>query len=617
MQKRQNRQAHEIQITERGLKRKKVIPACVFIYTCIVIILFEIPRTVAEKPSFVILNKIEGNPAATERTLLKSGMNIGFIDARNKIQTVNSNSAAEDMTVSLRSIMLICKSDHHFLDQVALKIQKSLSRLPYVNIVTYCSDTYWPEPGGVLPDVFIVLDMPVLNEDSFLLSREMNVKIDCEASSSISEVLSDSIDNASSGPVVPFKIQSELQHSSRTFCIECPGTEYEKEAKNIAHELTAALKKQFENLLNKYGELPVLPEMLYGTYIKPPDFSFLEDNVEFMISGRKLLKDNDTIWQFKELRDTKEAFKIYNEELENLGWTKIGESGSYLHMKKGDEVLYISRTYMRNIQKDNIVANSNNSLINPMIAHYSRSIASGQTEQAMDMLLEKGEEIKILLLFKNYFMDTQSKERLCSIIKQSHTPTLEGYLLLGNYHADRGEMEKGRESLMFARAMQLVEKNPYAKAQEIENLAEKLGDENLINIPLNGDILRRTGFICMEDVNSPMQIERGLDEPVLFFTKQKNEQIRAISLSVIRAGDTSLSKSYRLLKVEKQGKNSSSSESDGIIEPGGRWAAESRLQDFIDADRPLQVTIESIVRDRFLFNITSGQADGTVAQMCN
>ena len=69
--------------------------------------------------------------------------------------------------------------------------------------------------------------------------------------------------------MVSFTIHSKLQHSSRTLCIECPGTEYEHEVKNISHELSEAFKKQFENLMNKNNELT---ETIIGNNIEKPLF---------------------------------------------------------------------------------------------------------------------------------------------------------------------------------------------------------------------------------------------------------------------------------------------------------------------------------------------------------
>ena len=257
--------------------RLAAIPLFVFTYTCIVLILFEVPRTTPRNPSSVVLNKTTRTSSVLDRSFLKSGANIGFIEAKNKIQTVSSNSASDDMKVNLRNIMLTSKNNNHFLEMVVLKMQKDLAKLPYVDSVSYYFSGRQPEMDAVKPDVVITFDMPELIEDKFILSRQMQVKINCTASSYVSEIPG-TAGNASSGQAVPIKIKSELQHTGTSLCIECPGTEYEQEAKNISRKLSEAFEKQFDNLLDKYGEMPELTKTLYDSYTNPAELKYTSSN---------------------------------------------------------------------------------------------------------------------------------------------------------------------------------------------------------------------------------------------------------------------------------------------------------------------------------------------------
>jgi hypothetical protein len=255
------------------LKRKRAIPALIFTYTLITMILFEIPRNNLQNQPVTILTKINENAGTTEKTLLKSGLNIGIISAKNKIQTVSSNSATDNMKVCLRNIKIINKNNHPFLHQIALNLQISLAKLPYVETITYYSYGQEPVKNDKIPEILITLEMSGLKKNTFLLSHETDLKIDCEAISQIPESLPDLIDNTtSSGHIVPFKIQSELLHTSKSLSIECPGTEYQHEVKNISGEITRAITTQFENLLDKYEMLSEPPEKLYGSYTEHPEF---------------------------------------------------------------------------------------------------------------------------------------------------------------------------------------------------------------------------------------------------------------------------------------------------------------------------------------------------------
>lgn len=249
-------------------KRKKFVPIIVFSFTCIILVLFEIPRTRIEMKPVMVLNHANGNQSNKNR-LLEDGMNIGFIDAKNKIQTISSKSSQDYMKTNMNNLVLICKGKQQFLKQIARKLQNSLIKLPYVDNVICYMDDQLPDPNLGNPDIFITLKMPEMKQEKFLLNREMQIKIDCEASSSISDIMPDSNRIASLAPSVSFTIQSQLLHISRAFCIECPGTEYKLEVNNISCVLTEALRKQFEILMNKEKE-DELPETIVGNDIKRP-----------------------------------------------------------------------------------------------------------------------------------------------------------------------------------------------------------------------------------------------------------------------------------------------------------------------------------------------------------
>lgn len=239
----------------------KYMLAVLLTLTCLILVFFEVSRTKTEIPPVTQLNKDAGT-AIKESHILKSGLNLGIIDAKNKIQTISSSPSNNKDNASFRSIVLVCKSEQYFLEQIAQNIQKSLYKLPYVETVTcYMSDEL-PDPNAEQPNIFISLKISDLKEDKFLLARNMDVKIYCAASSSISEALSESGRNSTSGQADSFTIKSQLHHISKTLCIECPGTEYEHEVKNISNVLTEAFKKQFENQI-KNSEKP--SEVLYGT----------------------------------------------------------------------------------------------------------------------------------------------------------------------------------------------------------------------------------------------------------------------------------------------------------------------------------------------------------------
>jgi hypothetical protein len=573
----------------------------------VVLVLFEWPFSGYKDEPVVILSQTEEEkPAEQNESLGGFEIHAGTIEAKNSVHTLSSTSAGGGARVSTRNIMLICQNPHRLLDRTTREFQKSLIQLPYVDKVTYYPFGTWPKPGGLLPDVFITIDMPEVNENNFICGRKLKVAIKWKAGSSMFAGPSHSV-RTYTPPVVKFDIESQLDHDSKMMGIESPQAKYKLEANNISREMIKSISKQFENLLDKYDRLPKLPETLHGTYHEPPEFSFLKDAMaERLISGRGLFKNNHTIWRFADERGTDEALTAYRDELNTLGWAEEDLSKEYLRMQKANEHIYIFRQRRHDQETGTVVGSKPDKPTSrtPMIAHYESYLSSDQMQKTMDAFLSGDVDMKTLLVFEKYFRTPQQRERLRSIIEQSPVHTLDGCLVLAYYWADRGEMDKARESLLRARAMQYAEKEHNVKAQEIKSLAKKLGDEGLAEVPVDEKILSEMGFMNIEQLTESLKIEKALDEPVLFYRRLDNDQLQTFALRVIHSREPSSSVPYQLLTVEKRKDSSSSSETGGTVKPDGVWVAESNPYNLAGKEKPTQFKIECLGNERFLFTVS-------------
>lgn len=594
-----------------GENSKPVYFGSIAAILCIVFVLviFELPLGSSETEPVIVIKSSEiDNPASDSKIFSKFEPLLGVIKATNKVQTYSSASAGTDTRVSLCNIVILCNNSHRLIDRVAKEFQKSLILLPYIESVTYYSYGTWPQSGDLLPDVFITIDMPVFSEKDLFRSRNLKATVKWQASNSIFDSLSRSFD-ADSSPIVRFNIESELNHISNVVGIESPQAKYKLEAKNISAELTQSIRKQFENLLDKYGRLPKLPDMLYGVYQESPEFSFINNNnVHRRISGSALLTNNDTIWQFPDERPTEKALTNYYDELSSLGWTVSDRDNEYLKMQNGNDRICIYRQQNHDAEASLIVSSENEKLVNesPMIAHYQSCWTEEQMQVVMDKFLNIDNiEIKTLLIFEKYFRTREQREHLCSLIEQSPVPSLDGYLVLTRFWVDNNEPKIARKMLMFARAMQYAEKGNNVKAHEIENLAERLGDESLTEVAISDKIFCKTGFINTDEIEGQITVERGLDEPLLFYRRLDDEELHTLTLRVIHSQEPLPVRSYRLLTVEKRKGSSSSVEEDGRIEPNDNWVAEYHLHNLTDKDRSIYLKIESLVDERFRFIITT------------
>jgi hypothetical protein len=572
----------------------------------VVVVLFEWPYSGYKVEPVVVLSEAGSEkPAEQNESLGGFEVRIGTMGAKNGVQTWSSTSARGGARVSTHNILLICQHPHRLLDRTTREFQKSLVQLPYVDKVTYYPFGTWPKPGELLPDIFVTINMPEVNENNFICGRKLKLAITWKAGSMMLAGPSHSV-HAYTPPLVKFDIEGRLDHESKMMGFESPMAKYKLEASNISREMIKSISKEFESLLDKHNRLPDLPEMLHGTYHKPPEFPFLKDDMaEQLISGRGLFKNNHTVWRFTDEREIDEALTAYRDELKTLGWAVEDSSKGYLRMQKDSEYIYIFRQRRHDPEARAITYGNREKQVSqvPMIAHYESYLTNDQMQRAMDVLLDSDVDMKTLLVFEKYFRTSEQRERLRSIIEQSPVHTLDGCLVLARYWMDRGELDKARELLLRARAMQRAEKEHNVKAQEIKSLAKKLGDEGLADVPIDERILHDLGFVNVEQLTEPLEIKRALDEPVLFSRRLDSGELRTFALRVIRSREPLSPVPYRLLTVEKSKGSSRSSETGGRIESDGIWVAESNLYDLAGENKSPQLKIECLGNEHFLFAV--------------
>jgi hypothetical protein len=590
-----------------------------------VFVFFEMPSRYSSNSKYLEsrITNPESNPASASvmSFLWKPGFaaHIGTINASNNVQTLSTASAESGAIVSLRNILIICQSPNDLLDRSMRKFQKSLIRLPYVGQVAYYPYGTGAEPGGLLPDVFIIVNMSVVNEKSFIRSRYLKAIIKLTVGSSIfaGTSHSDQSDVLEGNPqkygemgtqVVRFDIESRLEHESQMFGIESAQAKYELAANGISSELIGSVSKQFENLLDKYCRMPKSSRMLCGTYHEPPEFAFLKTgNVQELISGYGLLKNNHTVWRFSDKRDVNKALKAYRDELKTLGWGQDNLGTDYLRMQKENEHIYIFHQSQRDTKAGTIFWNEPEKMDSEttLIADYESDFTDNQMQKAMDALLDSDVDIKTLLVFEKYFRTPAQLERLRSIIEQSKVFTLDEYLMLARYWVDRGQMDRGRVALLRARAMQCTEKSHNIRTKEIKSLAEKLGAGSLAEGPVAEEVFQQIGFINIERLNKPIETEKSINEPVLFYRHVNDGELQTFALRVVRSHESSDLMPYHLLTVESLNGSINSSENIGKMKPDGTWEGETSVEALSGESKSIRVQVKCLDDENFLFTVIS------------
>jgi len=135
-------------------------------------------------------------------------------------------------------------------------------------------------------------------------------------------------------------------------------------------------------------------------------------------------------------------------------------------------------------------------------------------------------------------------------------------------------------------------------------LAKKLGDENLAEVPVAEEIFRQMGFINPEQIKEPIEIEKSINEPVLFYRRLGDGELETFALRIIPSQEPSYLAPYNLLTVESRKGGSSSSENSGKIKPGGVWVVDTSINALTSESKSIQLQVKSLGNEHFLFAIT-------------
>ena len=530
---------------------------------------------------------------------------VALVKTKNGVQTVGSTSAESDDRTSVRSIALICQSSDVLLDRVTREFQKALVALADIEKVEYYPYGTWPEPGGVSPDIFITMEMLELQEKASICDRRLRAIIQWQ----VSDTLFPGSLRASHGnapPTVSFNMESRIDHDSTMMGIESPRSLYKVEAAGIAAEMVTSISKQLANLLDKYGQMPCVPAVLYGTYHEPPEFSFLKDNnAERLVSVSGLLSDNLSIWRFTESRRADEALAAYRAGLQADGWGSEVLNKDSLQMQKDNEQIHIFRDRQRDRTAESLNSGESGKppSKNVMIVHYESHFSNDRIREAMDALLGCETPVRTLLAFERYFRTPEQAERLRAAIETHHVCTLDSSLALGRYWAGRGQTDKAKESLMRARAMQRAERQRSARSRAIRALAKTLGDASLAEAPVNEQVLRDVGFVDVGQLSEPLEVEKAFDEPVLLYRRLDDGRLRTVALRVVYSREVASAGQYVLLSVDGRDERTNAGETTGTAGADGSWAAELLLHGGAGEREFARATVKCAGNERFSFVI--------------
>ncbi|MBE0537149.1 MAG: hypothetical protein IH624_15920 [Phycisphaerae bacterium] len=575
------------------------------------LVFFELPA-LGKPRGPVTLARGEENTGDTSGLGLKASA--GKLESKNNYSTTTSSMHSQNARLNVTSILILCQDDHPLLDLAARALQEQLAALPYVQRVTYYPPSEAVEMQQVLPDAFIMLAMPRIDEGKSLVGRKLNATITCSAGRTIYPGHSyTSYMNAP--PVINFGIKSVLQHESNFTGIESRQSRYTQQAESIAAQIAKGLTEQFDKWKDEHGLMPELPDFLYGVCRAGawgPQAPFLQGEFARMLaSGAGLLLNNHTTWMFTDDRPTLDVLKDCRDQLAELGYrggTDLDRASEHpiesVTLSKGDEHITIFRR--RRGDHDAGSAASGPADAMPMVANYQSLFTEEQMHAAMDRLLDSDVDLETVMIFERSIRSDEQKQKLLSRIEQSPVQSMRGWLTLAGFYADAKQADKAAAAFMRARAMSYAEKQHNPEPGRFKEIAKKLGDESLAKADVDMKCFTEAGFINMTDTAEPVVIEKGLNEPAAFCVVDDNG---GISTAVIRirpaatpAKAPDQSPQYEIMQVVK-------TRDSTAVGTSGYYIGSTALH--IQEFGALNVKIETLADRRFRFEVQAARGNPT------
>jgi hypothetical protein len=323
-----------------------------------------------------------------------------------------------------------------------------------------------------------------------------------------------------------------------------------------------------------------------------------------------LLTNCNAVWSYEDQRTNVEAFREARDILRRQGWSGgngLDAEGQHeresFTMSKGDEHMQIFRMRGRK-DSGGIISGDDESLEKklPIIVEYLSLFTNEQINDVLEKLFASETDLDTKLIFENFASDENVKQLLLDSVESQQVKTMDGYLLIGKYYANKDETAKATDALMMARAMGRAESEHNPNSNEIKQLAKKIGDDSLAKADVGIEYYQRAGFMDISTVKDGAVYERAADEPLMFYTilaEKEGDQDTDIRTIVIRIKKlTGMEDQYEVQKITKQ-RNTSSHSNNGL-------AGTISLYHPADHEELLRLNVEKLEDERFKLTVRKG-----------
>jgi hypothetical protein len=471
----------------------------------------------------------------------------GTTAANSTFTSASSASRPEGSGFACGRLLIVNRSDHLLMARIGQELLERLKPLSFIHQIDYYPAGFAPERAKLAPDVTVTLDLESLKESGWPLSHTVEATIKIKAGNGAPDCSYSSFDHLTR-PLLGLDWTAKLTHQSTTKGVCSSGAKYKQVAEDAAKQIAESLGKEFKERREKEGVLPELPPAFYPPYREPPTLPLAEfGKPDLVTSWHGLMNHNETLWQLTIDRPAGEVLAEMARRLGSAGWKGSLPSGSekrtYLALANGAATLVVY------VPSQTLSSGQSASKDSVLRVHYVDRMTQEELRAAIDGLIDHNALTDVLICFEHEWSEDQCR-RVLKTLESRPARTPRAALAVANVHRRLKQNDQARRELLRACALLRTVAQYSDLETRARSLAKELGDEKLVEKPIEVQMLKELGFIELKPgVQVPPQ-EIGLEEPVHFYIKKADGKVKTLSLRAIKCGSKKTEASHELACVE-------------------------------------------------------------------
>jgi hypothetical protein len=472
----------------------------------------------------------------------------GAIQAQNNLSSSSTSARSRRARFACRRLAIVCRSPHELMQRVGPCLLEHLKKLRGFEHVAYYPVGKTPEPGALSPDGIVEIEMDSIGESGLMPVRTLEATIRVTASCGLMRS-----SNYYSGPLDPpcvdWNFEAALEHHSTTTGVGTPSSRYKLAAQNIGQQLGEALVKYLNEMHDKDGPLPLLPDAFYPPYKPPPELPRPpEVTAELRASSHGLMNANETLWRLDTQRTTADVLTELQKRLTDAGWTTNSrglppDAEPFLRMERESAVITVYCEPHRPtplIGTTSVATRPDASAPGPnprpLFVHHIEWMNSEQIAAALDGLFASDASVESLLCFEHGLNEAQ-RDRLLQRFQDQPPRSPDAWLVLAELHHAAKRTDAACDALQRAALLLRTVSDPGELRKRTEELAKKLGQEAPPDAVPDPQLLGELGFTEIRPGIEIPDRQLALDEPALFFVRHAEGHIETLTLRIEKTGN--------------------------------------------------------------------------------